>query len=408
MGKERLNKFIELSKKMAAAVTFIGVELRGRGYNNFIPIMSTNGDFASANLWMPSLQWDKYIDDLIDEVKENLCISEKFGKAYILDIVRTFGVMDTWCHPDYNIENNEIQEKGIIAGYKKIRTHETNQAYKKWNRKISEVKTSDAGEFAINYAILYTNFKKAFILACSDCGFDYFEIINDTPIIDRDIWNHNTPARCSISPKRTNKSGSLDDRDSCLKEVVEAVNNFKQSDYIVEIIRSQISKYSSIIGDIKYIEHIKLNLWGNLNIYGRGNAIMNPDKPNNIYLNLHALEESYIDKDKNPLGLQGQIKPQTCTVVTIPDELASDEAKQYLNRAVEKGYLTPEYQWIEQGHTRYQQTHLAFLFHEKLKYKYKWRPFEQFWNYKRFAQTYKAIQDNATIDNVDELESIFD
>ncbi|MFR9550686.1 MAG: hypothetical protein SNJ10_09605 [Rikenellaceae bacterium] len=137
------------------------------------------------------------------------------------------------------------------------------------------------------------------------------------------------------------------EREKYLCEIVEAINNGNQIDDVVELIRNQISRYRTIIGDVGYIEYIETNLLDRLSIWGRGNAIMFRDRAGNIYDNLRVLKEEYRAerlsnlKEVQPIKkIEGsQSKSDSCTFATVLITLSDSEKESIIERI--KGIINP-------------------------------------------------------------------
>ncbi|MFR9533667.1 MAG: hypothetical protein SNG49_02375 [Rikenellaceae bacterium] len=133
------------------------------------------------------------------------------------------------------------------------------------------------------------------------------------------------------------------EREKYLCEIVEAINNGNQIDDVVELIRNQISRYRTIIGDVGYIEYIETNLLDRLSIWGRGNAIMFRDRAGNIYDNLRVLKEEYRAerlsnlKEVQPIKkIEGsQSKSDSCTFATVLTTLSDSEKESIIERIKE-------------------------------------------------------------------------
>ncbi|MFR9620139.1 MAG: hypothetical protein SNH63_02830 [Rikenellaceae bacterium] len=93
----------------------------------------------------------------------------------------------------------------------------------------------------------------------------------------------------------------------------------------------------------------------------------------------------------------------------LPADLTSPAAKVLLDRAVEAGYLTAEYQWIEQGHTRYQQAYLADRMSAALGIASKWRVFGRLWSYEKLSQRFIDVNNGGcSVANKNEIDQICD
>ena len=81
-----------------------------------------------------------------------------------------------------------------------------------------------------------------------------------------------------------------------LKKVCEFLNdihnNIEHPNNILNYIRTQIELNGRLIGGVNFIDYIKSNLVDNsgLNIYGRGNSLLDKDKVGNIFELLDTLK----------------------------------------------------------------------------------------------------------------------
>lgn len=96
---------------------------------------------------------------------------------------------------------------------------------------------------------------------------------------------------------------------------------------------------------------------------------------------------------------------QEQTVSKLPPELDTPQAHIIWSKAKHNGWIDDNYQFIG---TRQQMCFAADTMGKSLKLKYRWKPFEQLWNYKFFAQTrQKGELGYEPIDRINELKTIF-
>lgn len=91
---------------------------------------------------------------------------------------------------------------------------------------------------------------------------------------------------------------------------------------------------------------------------------------------------------------------------TIPKELNSYDARAIFKRAINAGFMDENYKFIG---TWYQAAYFAEIAAEKLKLKYKWKPFQMLWNYNKLAQTRRESKERfGKVDKQDDIDKIFD
>lgn len=86
----------------------------------------------------------------------------------------------------------------------------------------------------------------------------------------------------------------------CKNEVVELINNpHSKTQDVITLIQKQIEKYHYLIGTTAYIKYLYDNVgWEELNIWGRGKPMMNPDRTGYLYDELSILMEHYSELEE--------------------------------------------------------------------------------------------------------------
>ena len=86
----------------------------------------------------------------------------------------------------------------------------------------------------------------------------------------------------------------------CKNEVVELINDpHSKIKDVTNLIQKQIEKYHYLIGTTAYIKYLYDNVgWEELNIWGRGKPMMNPDRTGYLYDELSILMEHYSELEE--------------------------------------------------------------------------------------------------------------
>lgn len=86
----------------------------------------------------------------------------------------------------------------------------------------------------------------------------------------------------------------------CKNEVVELINDpHSKTQDVITLIQKQIEKYHYLIGTTAYIKYLYDNVgWEELNIWGRGKPMMNPDRTGYLYDELSILMEHYSELEE--------------------------------------------------------------------------------------------------------------
>lgn len=86
----------------------------------------------------------------------------------------------------------------------------------------------------------------------------------------------------------------------CKNEVVELINDpHSKTQDVITLIQKQIEKYHYLIGTTAYIKYLYDNVgWEELNIWGRGKPMINPDKAGYLYDELSILMEHYSELEE--------------------------------------------------------------------------------------------------------------
>lgn len=92
----------------------------------------------------------------------------------------------------------------------------------------------------------------------------------------------------------------------------------------------------------------------------------------------------------------------------LPEELNTQQAKEYFSKAIKAGFMDDRFQWVE-GTTKYQIALFAEICSEKLNIKHKWKPFETLWNVTHLAQTRRESKERfGKVDREKEIIKIFE
>lgn len=85
----------------------------------------------------------------------------------------------------------------------------------------------------------------------------------------------------------------------CKNEVVELINNpHSKTQDVITLIHKQIEKYHYLIGTTAYIKYLYDNIGDELNIWGRGKPMMDPDKAGYLYDELTILMVHYSELEE--------------------------------------------------------------------------------------------------------------
>ena len=89
----------------------------------------------------------------------------------------------------------------------------------------------------------------------------------------------------------------------------------------------------------------------------------------------------------------------------LPDQLNTNEAMKYWERAKQAGFVNKDYSF---NGTNYQMAYFAERFGEKLKLKNKWKPFIELWHFKYFPQTRRESTERfGYVERQQEIDQIF-
>lgn len=122
-------------------------------------------------------------------------------------------------------------------------------------------------------------------------------------------------------------------------------------------------------------------------------------------LNIHMVAKTLKEVENLITPQPDTPTEQEQTVSKLPPELGTPQAHIIWSKAKHNGWIDDNYQFIG---TRQQMCFAADTMGKSLKLKYRWKPFEQLWNYKFFAQTrQKGELGYEPIDRMNELKTIF-
>lgn len=107
------------------------------------------------------------------------------------------------------------------------------------------------------------------------------------------------------------------------------------------------------------------------------------------------------DKPKET-GYEAKNKP------TLPEALNTDEAKKWLQVAIDGGLLNSDYSPTDKTGTKPQKALLAEILSDKIGLKYKYKPFETLWNVSGLSkQRYKSREETGTVEGGDIIIEVF-
>ena len=116
----------------------------------------------------------------------------------------------------------------------------------------------------------------------------------------------------------------------CKNEVVELINNpHSKTQDVITLIQKQIEKYHYLIGTTAYIKYLYDNVgWEELNIWGRGKPMMNPDRTGYLYDELSILMEHYseleeMEQNHLPCATQPEKSDDTQNLTPEPQQRKS-------------------------------------------------------------------------------------
>ena len=143
----------------------------------------------------------------------------------------------------------------------------------------------------------------------------------------------------------------------CKNEVVELINNpHSKTKDVTNLIQKQIEKYHYLIGTTAYIKYLYDNVgWEELNIWGRGKPMINPDKAGYLYDELSILMEHYSELEETeqnhlPCATQPEKSDDTKSLTPepqqmelkdlLPKKLKADEAVKVFQNAIDAQLIT--------------------------------------------------------------------
>lgn len=143
----------------------------------------------------------------------------------------------------------------------------------------------------------------------------------------------------------------------CKNEVVELINDpHSKIKDVTNLIQKQIEKYHYLIGTTAYIKYLYDNVgWEELNIWGRGKPMMNPDRTGYLYDELSILMEHYseleeMEQNHLPCATQPEKSDDTQSLNKepqqmelkdlLPKKLKADEAVEVFQNAIDAQLIT--------------------------------------------------------------------
>ena len=125
-----------------------------------------------------------------------------------------------------------------------------------------------------------------------------------------------------------------------------------------------------------------------------------------VYIGSMELAQMYIDAlPKEPQPEQTKDEMIKIDKETL-SQLDSPQAKELLQRLVDKGFCTSDYKWNTEK-TIYQATLVAHHISIILWGSNKWKPFEELWKFKNMAQTFNRSTTDANQDSLREVDDLF-
>lgn len=116
-----------------------------------------------------------------------------------------------------------------------------------------------------------------------------------------------------------------------------------------------------------------------------------------------GVEPLPIQADK-PEGTDDEAKNKP----TLPEVLNTDEAKKWLQVAIDGGLLNSDYSPTDKTGTKPQKALLAEILSDKIGLKYKYKPFETLWNVSGLSkQRYKSREETGTVEGSDIITEVF-
>ena len=92
----------------------------------------------------------------------------------------------------------------------------------------------------------------------------------------------------------------------------------------------------------------------------------------------------------------------------LPEVLNTDEAKKWLQVAIDGGLLNSDYSPTDKTGTKPQKALLAEILSDKIGLKYKYKPFETLWNVSGLSkQRYKSREETGTVEGGDIITEVF-
>ena len=92
----------------------------------------------------------------------------------------------------------------------------------------------------------------------------------------------------------------------------------------------------------------------------------------------------------------------------LPEVLNTDEAKKWLQVAIDGGLLNSDYSPTDKTETKPQKALLAEILSDKIGLKYKYKPFETLWNVSGLSkQRYKSREETGTVKGGDIITEVF-
>lgn len=116
----------------------------------------------------------------------------------------------------------------------------------------------------------------------------------------------------------------------------------------------------------------------------------------------------YFEGKPMPFIEREKVKAFKTKETDLPEELNTDEAKKWLQVAINGGLLNSDYSPTDNTKTKPQKALLAEILSDKIGLKYKFKPFETLWNVKGLSQQrYKSREETGAVRGGDVIMEVF-
>lgn len=182
--------------------------------------------------------------------------------------------------------------------------------------------------------------------------------------------------------------------DDKAKEIIEKVDDRKLRPFIIDAMLSEWEYKEKMMN----ISPLSLGFGSFLNAY----------KEHTLNYELFNIDIIKGKLNKEFAQIKQDIKDLKKKVFALPNELNTDEAKKWLQVAVDGGLLNEDYSTTDKTATKPQKALLADILSEKIGLKYKYKPFETLWNVRGLSkQRYKSREEIGTVEGGNIIEEVF-